>query len=417
MNTIVEDYEDIPALDIEDLTIKGIISNGPVQAHTSNTNLCVYNSESECVASVNIKEARDCIHNESLEGLIPLKAESTNMHIELANSSNSSANIPDQHIQLLQQIEALTLQKSLLEQQKVDLERDLDKKTRLHENAMILVRDIQKEHTNNIEVLMLRIKSLESQIENYKADAKDTTILQEELDCKTADCKELEAACLELERELAIVTERANRGLADVAEKQAAVKSHYEEQLSEARQRFQEELNMLEEQLQADHRAHASSHLVRSALEESIADLSSISKELALLSRIAHLQQATMDFMESHVDRVGLARLREASRQARILERGAGAASFPAVHAKVDACIQKMCEIQSELSSAGKSSLAALLRDSGPGPDSTAAGQANSRAGRAQAAGSRGGPFLGQLFRARRQASWKASSAVSRSRK
>ena len=34
-----------------------------------------------------------------------------------------------------------------------------------------------------------------------------------------------------------------------------------------------------------------------------------------------------------------------------------------------------------------------------------------------QAAGSRGGPFCGQFFSARRQASWKASSAVSRSRK
>ncbi len=34
-----------------------------------------------------------------------------------------------------------------------------------------------------------------------------------------------------------------------------------------------------------------------------------------------------------------------------------------------------------------------------------------------QAAGSRGGPFTGQVFSARRQASWKASSAVSRSRK
>jgi hypothetical protein len=34
-----------------------------------------------------------------------------------------------------------------------------------------------------------------------------------------------------------------------------------------------------------------------------------------------------------------------------------------------------------------------------------------------QAAGSRGGPFFGQAFRARRQASWKASSARSRSRK
>jgi len=32
-------------------------------------------------------------------------------------------------------------------------------------------------------------------------------------------------------------------------------------------------------------------------------------------------------------------------------------------------------------------------------------------------AGSRGGPFCGQLLRARRQASWNASSAVSRSRK
>ena len=34
-----------------------------------------------------------------------------------------------------------------------------------------------------------------------------------------------------------------------------------------------------------------------------------------------------------------------------------------------------------------------------------------------QAAGSRGGPFCGQVFSARRQASWNASSAVSRSRK
>ena len=34
-----------------------------------------------------------------------------------------------------------------------------------------------------------------------------------------------------------------------------------------------------------------------------------------------------------------------------------------------------------------------------------------------QAAGSRGGPLCGQVFSARRQASWKASSAVSRSRK
>ena len=34
-----------------------------------------------------------------------------------------------------------------------------------------------------------------------------------------------------------------------------------------------------------------------------------------------------------------------------------------------------------------------------------------------QAVGSRGGPFSGQLFRARRQASWKASSARSMSRK
>jgi hypothetical protein len=34
-----------------------------------------------------------------------------------------------------------------------------------------------------------------------------------------------------------------------------------------------------------------------------------------------------------------------------------------------------------------------------------------------QAAGSRGGPFSGQAFSARKQASWKASSAVSRSRK
>ena len=33
------------------------------------------------------------------------------------------------------------------------------------------------------------------------------------------------------------------------------------------------------------------------------------------------------------------------------------------------------------------------------------------------AAGSRGGPFCGQVFRARRQASWNASSARSRSRK
>jgi hypothetical protein len=34
-----------------------------------------------------------------------------------------------------------------------------------------------------------------------------------------------------------------------------------------------------------------------------------------------------------------------------------------------------------------------------------------------QAAGSRGGPCAGQFFIARRQASWKASSARSRSRK
>jgi hypothetical protein len=34
-----------------------------------------------------------------------------------------------------------------------------------------------------------------------------------------------------------------------------------------------------------------------------------------------------------------------------------------------------------------------------------------------QAAGSRGGPFFGQVFKARRQAFWNASSAVSRSRK
>jgi hypothetical protein len=33
------------------------------------------------------------------------------------------------------------------------------------------------------------------------------------------------------------------------------------------------------------------------------------------------------------------------------------------------------------------------------------------------AAGSRGGPFCGQLFSARRQAFWNASSAVSRLRK
>ena len=277
--------------------------------------------------------------------------------------SQDTINLSNRQDLLVQRINALNLQKSALELQKAELERDLDKKTRLHENAMILVRDIQKEHTNNIEVLMLRIKSLEGQIETYKGEARDLTQLQEELDVKTSECKELEAACLELERELAQVTDRANRGLEDSAEKQTTIRNYYEEKISIERQRFQEEIRMLEEQLQADHRVHASSHLIRAALEESIADLSSISKELTLLSRVAHLQQAAIDFMELHVDRVGQARLREVSRQSRIIERSGGGVSFPAVHTKVDGCIQKLCQVQSELSSAGKSCLSTLLSD------------------------------------------------------
>ena len=224
---------------------------------------------------------------------------------------------------ITQQIAQLESENAALERQKRDLERELQKQTRLHESAMLLMRDKQKEHSEQVEVLTSRIKSLGTLLEHCAEDARNMTRLKEELDTRTMDCRELESACLELDRELTQAAQHERAAEEDHGS--AEITAEYELRLSQEREQFQLEIHLLERRLKSDRQLFASAHSMRTMLEDVLGELISISSEVTQVSKIAALQHAVIRFLETHVDSTGQARLREYWRRARILDKSGGA--------------------------------------------------------------------------------------------
>ena len=208
--------------------------------------------------------------------------------------------------------------KMSLETKNCRLKLELEKWNRQYERTLSEVKQMESDHSDHINQLITRIKDLEDQVQQYSERMKEISLLKMNLDLKNNEFKDFEAAYLELEQELVILSQQADHISERKVRYEDSLKSESEEWMHTENEKIQQELHLLHMQIQAEGRLQIfTTDAAQELLQEALHDILRTNDHITHLSKLVSLQQETICFLENHIDPDGEARLRAFFRQLR----------------------------------------------------------------------------------------------------